>query len=186
MPSRSKEGNFDRPFVAGAKWLIARGVKPNHITFLQIPVFYFMWQAGLDLDRYLFFGLAWLLVVLDGLDGIVARVGGMASRSGALLDAVFDTMSIALVLWGAIRFHPDQTALWIVLFGLNVLLYLQNMVLEEKVVSYVRGPVLMAIALPDLLWLSIAGGLTIVTWLLMTRVPAVGRRLRGISAPPTP
>lgn len=182
MPTRSKEGNFDRPFVRIAKWLLARGVKPNHITFLQIPVFWFMIQAGMDQERYLFFGLSWLLVVLDGADGIVARVGGMASRSGAILDAVFDTASIALVLWGAILFHPDQTVIWIALFGLNVLLYLQNMVLEEKVVSYVRGPVLMAIALPDLLWLSIGGGLTIVSWLFITRLPAT---VRG-RVPPAP
>lgn len=181
---KTQEGNFDRPFTRAASWLIARGVKPNHLTLLQIPVFVFMIQAGLGLDRWWFFGLSWLLVVLDGADGIVARVGGMASRSGAVLDAVFDTMSIALVMWGAAQFFPEFAWVWVGLFAGNVLLYLQNMVLFEKVVSYVRGPVLMAIALPDLLWLSIAGAGTISGWLLLTRLPATVRRLgRG---PPTP
>ncbi len=183
MIHRSKEGNFDRPFVTAAKWLIAHGVRPNHLTLLQLPVFIAMVDAGLELHRWWFFGLAWLLVVLDGADGIVARVGGMTSRSGAVLDAVFDTVGIAIVLWGAARFHPDQAWAWIALFGLNVALYFQNIALEEKVISYVRGPALMAVAFPDVLWLSIAGGLTIVVWLFSTRLPATVRHLR---APPTP
>ncbi len=183
MIRRSSEGNFDRPFVQAAKWLIARGVRPNHLTILQLPVFVFMIDAGLDLDRWWFFGLAWLLVLLDGADGIVARVGGMTTRVGAFLDAIFDTVGIAIVLWGAWRFHPDQAWAWGSLFALNVLLYVQNLVHHEKVISYVRGPALMAVAFPDVLWLSISGGLTIVLWLLVTRLPQTGRR---VMAPPTP
>lgn len=183
MATRSKEGTFDRPFTRIAKWLLARGVKPNHITLLQLPIFWLMIMAALDGAHLVFFWLSWGLVVLDGADGIVARVGGMASRSGAIMDAVFDTVGIAIVLWGATRFHPEQAWAWIALFGLNVLLYFQNVALEEKVVSYVRGPALMAIALPDLVWLAVAGSLTIVLWLLVTRAPATVRRF---NAPPTP
>ncbi len=180
MLRKSKEQAFDRPFERAALWLLSKGVRPNHITFLQIPVLAVMVWAAWHGHVWWFFGLSWIVMVLDGADGIVARVGGTQSRSGAVLDASLDTLGILVVLWGATRFHPDQAWAWWSLLALNGALYAQNVVLEEKVVTYVRGPVLLAVAFPDVLWLAIVGTLLVSIWLIGTRLPATMRRVNAM------
>lgn len=176
MIRKSKEQAFDRPFERAAKWLLDRGVQPNHLTFLQIPVLAVMVWAAWNQEVWWYFGLSWAIMVLDGADGIVARVGGTQSRSGAILDASLDTLGILVVLWGATQFHPEQAWAWWSLLGLNGALYAQNVVLEEKVVTYVRGPVILAIAFPDVLWLAIIGTLVVSLWLIITRLPDTFQR----------
>jgi cysteinyl-tRNA synthetase len=148
-PRHRNESAFDRTFVPAAKWLLARGVHPNHFTFLQVPVFAFTILAAVQGWAWPFVLTTVFVMILDGGDGILARVGNLQSRTGAILDAVFDTLGIALLLWGTTKFHPDAEGWIMLLFLANVLLFLQNALLDEKVVSYVRGYMVAMVAFPQ-------------------------------------
>ncbi len=150
-PRKRNESVFDRRFVPAARWLLARGIHPNHFTFLQVPVFAFTIWAAVEGWAWPFSLTILFVMVLDGGDGILARVGNLQSRKGAILDAVFDTLGIALMMWGATKFFPEADAWIMALFLANVLLFLQNALLEEKVVSYVRGPIVAMVPFPQLL-----------------------------------
>jgi phosphatidylglycerophosphate synthase len=175
----------DAPFERAARWLLARGVHPNHLTFLQLPVYAMLIVCAANGGKadaeaywaYLFVGLNLLVPILDGGDGILARVGKLQSKAGALLDTTFDTLGIAIVMWGAAQFLPEA-ALWIMLLFLgSIVLFLQNALLDQKVISYVRGPVLISIAYEPVLLgaLVVAGFVT--AWLILWRTPATFRAL---------
>ncbi len=174
------EGTYDRRFDSIAKALLARGVRPNHFTFSQIPVFALQIYAALQGTtgwRWTFVALIALLIILDGGDGILARVGNLQSKSGAVLDSTFDTLGIAIVMWGAARFFPEAETWLMFLFLGNTLLYLQNALLEHKVIAYIRGPVLSAVAFPETLFMAMWVAAIITVWLLVARLPASWRRL---------
>lgn len=181
---RSASGTFDGPFVRVAKWMLDRGVHPNHLTFAQIPVFGLEIWAALEGHNWLFVSTIVLVMALDGGDGILARVGGLASRKGAVLDAMFDTLGIAVIMWGAGQFFPEAANWFLALFLANGILYLQNAVLEEKMVSYLRGPTILAITGPGFLlgalWLSSF----IVAWIFFMRLPRTVHALGSLE--PTP
>ncbi len=181
---KSKEGTYDRRFERVAHWLLARGVRPNHFTFAQIPVFAAMIWSALSGQTWWFFGLSWFVILLDGGDGILARVGNLQSRTGAILDASFDTFGIAVVLGGAAQFFPEVGALLWTLFVLNGLLFLQNALLGAKVVSYVRGPVLVGVAWPEAMFGSLVVVYVIVLWLLVAKTPATLRHVAALRTRP--
>lgn len=172
------ESIFDRRFVPAAKWLLARGVHPNHFTFLQIPVFAFTILAAVEGWNWPFALTTVFVMVLDGGDGILARVGNLQSKTGAVLDAVFDTLGIALLMWGTTKFYPAAEAWIMLLFLANVLLFLQNALLGDKVVSYVRGPMVAMVAFPQLLLPALVTATIIVVFLLAMRT---GRSLRALA-----
>lgn len=179
------EGVADRRFTRGARWLLERGVQPNHFTFLQLPVFLVEIEAALHQWRWTFALSTLFIIVLDGGDGILARVGGLQSKSGAVLDAVFDTLGIAIIMWGAAQFvpvdHPESARLYIqwlmFLFLGNIVLFLQNALLDEKVIGYLRGPVVIGVAIPQ----AFLGGLVVPTiiigFLVAWRTPPTLRAL---------
>ena len=176
---RREEEGYDRPFERWARWLLARGVHPNHFTFLQLPVFAFQIAAAIQGWAWAFVACIALIIVLDGGDGILARTGNLYSKTGAVLDSTFDTLGIAIVMWGAAQFFPAAEAWFMVLFLGNTLLFLQNALLGDKVIAYIRGPVLVAIAFPA----TLVGGLVlaslILLFLLVARTP---RSLRALGA----
>ncbi len=165
------ESAFDRWFVPAAKWMLAKGVHPNHFTFLQVPVFAFTIVAALKGWNWPFCFTILFVMVLDGGDGILARVGNLQSKTGAVLDAMFDTMGIAIMIWGATKFFPEVEGWLLLLFCANVLLFLQNSVLGDKVVSYVRGPVVAAVAFPQVLLGAMLVATFTVCFLLLVRTP---------------
>lgn len=171
------ESIFDRRFVPAAKWLLARGVHPNHFTFLQIPVFAFAIVAAVQGWNWPFALSTLLFMVLDGGDGILARVGNLQSRTGAILDAVFDTVGIAIVLWGTTKFFPQAEAWIMLLFLANVLLFLQNALLGDKVVGYVRGSMVAMVVFPQVLLPALVISTVVVVFLLAMRTPASFRAL---------
>lgn len=173
---------FDQPFESAAKWLLAKGVHPNHFTFLQIPLFAAMiWFADQGHAGW-FFTLSWVVIVLDGGDGILARVGNMATPAGAVLDAVMDTIGIAVVLWGASQFFPDIAWMYFLLFLLNGILYAQNAVLEQKWVAYVRGPVMIPVVVPDTIVFAMVMAFGIALFLIAWRLRAT---FGALLQPPT-
>jgi phosphatidylglycerophosphate synthase len=168
---RKNESAFDRRFIQAAKWMLAKGVHPNHFTFLQVPVFAFTIVAALRGWNWPFVATTFFVMVLDGGDGILARAGNLQSKTGAVLDAMFDTMGIAILVWGATQFFPEVEGWLLLLFLANVLLFLQNSVLGDKVVSYVRGPIVAAVAFPQVLLGAMIVATFTVTFLLLARMP---------------
>ena len=174
---QSRHGTFDRPFVAAASWLLARGVHPNHFTFAQVPFFAIEVWAAVEGYRWIFVSTIIAIIALDGGDGILARVGNLQSRQGAILDATFDTLGIAIVMWGAAQFFPSYETWFLALFLGNGLLYLQNALLEEKMVSYLRGPTIIAIAWPDFIAGAVLLSTFIVAWIFVMRLRRTWRAL---------
>ncbi len=89
MLSREKEriGSLIKPFAIIAEKL---GLKPNHITMIALLSgfisAYFLFQ------RYYIPGAFFLALsgMLDALDGTLARIGGMKTDFGGILDSVMD------------------------------------------------------------------------------------------------
>jgi phosphatidylglycerophosphate synthase len=173
------DGSFARP----ARWLLSKGIHPNHLTFLQIPVFVLQIFAAVHGWRYVFAYSTILIIVLDGGDGILARVGRLQTKAGAVLDSTFDTLGIAIVMWGATRFYPEQTTWLMFLFLGNIVLFLQNALLNEKVIAYLRGPIAIAVAYPQTLWGGLLVPTVVIGVLLVMRAPAM---LRALAKAPIP
>lgn len=170
-PKLTHESAFDRMFTSGAKWLLARGVHPNHFTFMQIPVFLFTILAAVQQWEWPFALTTIAVMVLDGGDGILARVGHLESKTGVVLDALFDTMGISILIWGATQFHPEAEGWLLLLLLANVLLFLQNSLLDDKMVSYVRGPVVAAVVFPQAVLGALLVASITVGFLLLVRAP---------------
>ena len=85
------------PLLAG---LHAAGVTCDHVTLLSLAVgtaFLPLWLAGLP--GWALAALA-LHVLLDGLDGPLARFAGVASPRGSFTDTTSDQIVVALVTAG--------------------------------------------------------------------------------------
>src|SRR5260221_8910868 len=74
------EQYYDGRFATPARWLLARGVHPNHFTFAQLPLFALQILAAVSGWRWTFVLLAYPLIILDAGDGILARVGRLQSK----------------------------------------------------------------------------------------------------------
>ncbi len=180
---KAKQGTFDAPFERLARWALAHGVHPNHLTFAQVPVFLAEVYAATQGWNWVFVGLILFIMVLDGGDGILARTGNLQSRKGAVLDSTFDTLGIAVVVWGATQFYPEAETWLFLLFLLNTLLFLQNALLEEKMVSYVRGPLILSVAWPGFLFGALLLASFLVLWLLIARLPKTFGALGDLTDP---
>jgi phosphatidylglycerophosphate synthase len=175
----------DKPFERAARWLLGHGVHPNHLTFLQLPLYVALIVCASQHWRHAFVFLNLFVPILDGGDGILARVGRMQTKMGAVLDSTFDTLGIAIVMWGATQFFPED-ALWIMLLFLgSIVLFLQNALLEQKVIAYLRGPVLIAVLYPAVLLGALAVPAFVTAWLVLWRMPATLRALARL-VPPLP
>lgn len=97
-------------FLPLLKWFANRGISPNHLTFLSLMfgiVFCFLigleqvWAAPAA------FGLLLLHVLLDGIDGPLARYQGIAGNRGSFTDTTADQLvvtfsTIALIHCGLV------------------------------------------------------------------------------------
>lgn len=173
----TEEDVYDGAFARPARWLLAHRVHPNHVTFLQLPVFALQIVAAIHGWALPFAFSTLLIIVLDGGDGILARVGRLQTRAGAVLDSTFDTLGIAIIMWGATRFYPEEAAWLMFLFLGNIMLFLQNALLNEKVIAYLRGPIAIAVAWPDALWGGLVVPTVVIAVLLTMRTPATLRAL---------
>lgn len=99
-------------------WLVRKGVRPNHVTFLGTA---FAVLAGV---AFAFGGFVWggyaLLAggLCDILDGHVARASGQATLKGAYLDSTLDRYADMVVLIGLALAYRGS---WVVLAPLLVL-----------------------------------------------------------------
>ncbi len=82
-----------------AKPLIRLGVTPNMVSLSQVPIGVLVaWQLGQN--RQLALGLFVVALLLDGLDGLLARHSGRANRFGALIDQTADHLRELTVMAG--------------------------------------------------------------------------------------
>jgi phosphatidylglycerophosphate synthase len=146
----------EKAFDALAWRLYKAGVRPDHLTFLQVPVYILLvatvWRAEEDPLRWLlwFAILQVLVTVIDGADGILARRTGTATRRGHLLDSLFDIVGIGITIWAAAHLHPGVAQWALALLLVNFLVYLQNEIQGTKSITYTRGPVTFGLYLQTL------------------------------------
>lgn len=155
------------------------GIRPDHVTLMQVPVYLGMIYSGFAAAhdfRYLFiFGtLQILVVVLDGADGMLARRTGTATSRGHLLDSLFDITGIGITLWVASHLYPHYAQLALGLLLVNFLVYLQNEIQGTKSITYTRGPVTLGMVIeywyPGLLLWAMVMPLGIGALLMLSRV----------------
>jgi phosphatidylglycerophosphate synthase len=97
--------------VAGAKWLTARGIKPNWISFASIgfaaiaALSFFVAGALTGFGRSFFLLVAILGIIArllaNMMDGMVAVEGGMGEADGPVWNELPDRISDALIFVGA-------------------------------------------------------------------------------------
>lgn len=181
----------DKVFNWFAGALHRLGVRPNHLTLGQIPIYALMVKSGFEGDLWAFGWYQVAIMVLDGMDGTLARRMGTASRSGAYLDAAFDIVGIILVVVVASHLYPSY-AVWIwAALAANLALYAQNWHLDEKAVSYVRGPLVLAmyfeVMFPGIFWFGVMVPLVVSTIIVLTRLvrsPEPSPKPGTITGPP--
>ena len=93
-----------------ARFFAARGISPNFLSLLSFPfailagVFFFL--SGTSASFNLLLSLAGIFVclnaLLDGLDGVLAREIGNASKKGDFLDHVIDRYSDIFIIGGIV------------------------------------------------------------------------------------
>lgn len=94
------------------RYLAARGVSPDHLTFLGLCL---SLLAALLLGKGFFFAAGFVLLLaglFDILDGDVARERGIVSQFGAFLDSTLDRVSEGALYIGLAYFYftRSQTA----------------------------------------------------------------------------
>jgi CDP-diacylglycerol--glycerol-3-phosphate 3-phosphatidyltransferase len=110
--------------------LLARlGVRANWLSFSQVPGG-FVVLALVPAQPRLAFLLFLALLLIDGLDGTLARATGRASRFGALVDQYSDhvrevTVVAGMAVWGGLAVLP-AVLYGLVYTGLNLTVYLAN------------------------------------------------------------
>lgn len=171
--------NNEKRFDALAWRLHRVGLRPDHLTFLQTPVYaglvYSAYRAKLEPAFLLLFaGLQLVVVLLDGMDGILARRTGTVSRRGHLLDSLFDIVGIGVTLWAVNYLYPSLGQWAFLLLFVNFLVYVQNEIQGTKAITYTRGPVTIGLLLerfyPGVLLVGLLLPLALGLILMVTRV----------------
>lgn len=99
-PSKFRvRGIFRGVVTAAAKPLVKRNVRPDSITYFTVLIAILALLALTILNSEPIYGLLVFLVgFLDGVDGVVAREGNLASKAGALTDSFIDKVSEVILL----------------------------------------------------------------------------------------
>ncbi len=102
------------------------GIKPNHITLTGIPlsIIMFLFLINRKLAPAIFFLV--LIMIMDGLDGQLARATGQVSKLGHALDKGVDLFCIMLMLIGIAVYSPQSVVYSTSLGVVNALLFITN------------------------------------------------------------
>lgn len=96
---------FKRPIARLAAPMAAKGVKPNTVTYISLLLAILSFLILHLLGSEPLYGIAiFIMGVLDGLDGAIARLSDKSSDIGAFLDSVIDKVSEGIILL-AVAFH---------------------------------------------------------------------------------
>lgn len=162
-------------------WFLHRhGIRPDHVSFLQVPVYAAMLWTGFRATNdnitmiWIFGWLQVLAFLIDGADGILARRTGTVSRRGHLLDEIFDIAGIGITIW-IVSIHHGAKSQWLfALLMINFFVYIQNEIQGTKSITYTRGPLTIGFVFeyyyPGVLMIGIALPLIVGVLLLFSRV----------------
>jgi phosphatidylglycerophosphate synthase len=115
--------------------LASRGVKPNTVTYISLLVAILSFIILLLVGSQPGFAVAIFIVgVLDGLDGAIARLSGRSSDMGAFLDSVIDKVSEGIILL-SIALHLQGVKL----FGLQIEVWVSLSIMGWLLTSYTRA-----------------------------------------------
>ena len=108
---------FQRMLNPTMEWLRRAGVTPNALTWSALALSGLMgWMFTQGHEQpawYFIIALALLLrMVLNALDGMMARSHNMATRGGAVLNELGDVVSDAFVMW-PLMLLPGMHAGWV-------------------------------------------------------------------------
>ncbi|TFF67779.1 CDP-alcohol phosphatidyltransferase family protein [Candidatus Thorarchaeota archaeon] len=120
---------FKRPIARLAAPLADRGFRPNTVTYFSVLVAIVSFLLLLVLGSEPIYGFVIFVVgVLDGLDGAIARLSDRSTDRGAFLDSVIDKVSEGIILL-AVAFHLQgriilglQSEIWVILCTMGWLL----------------------------------------------------------------
>ncbi|MFZ9937435.1 MAG: CDP-alcohol phosphatidyltransferase family protein [Luteolibacter sp.] len=98
--SQRFRGDLLRPLLSG---LAGLGCRANHITFLSLLAGIGFCPAVLLGHQWLALGLLFLHVLLDGLDGPLARFRGQASNRGSFTDTMADQLVVTFSMLAMIQ-----------------------------------------------------------------------------------
>lgn len=176
-PFRRRMARVTRPLVL----VLARlGVHPNVLSISQVPLGFVVLALVPSYPRLAFL-LFLATLLIDGLDGAVARETGRVSRFGALLDQYCDhvreiTVVAGMALWGALAVLP-AVLYGVVYVGLNLTVYLAN-AHQAPVPWAVKSYVVVYPALFAYLWfgLDVLTPAVVLSELLMLAVILIGLR----------
>ncbi|MEM3401773.1 MAG: CDP-alcohol phosphatidyltransferase family protein [Candidatus Hadarchaeales archaeon] len=132
MLSRVKDrvGRLVDPF---AEAMVKRKIRPNLLTLIGLT-FSVVSAAAFSLHLEVFGGIALLIAgAFDMMDGAVARVGGMKTRFGGVLDSTVDRVSDFLVLAAIAYGWRAQTIIF------PIWLWCGAALLGSFLVSYIRA-----------------------------------------------
>jgi len=129
---------IDNIFTPTGQAIAGLGIKPNHLTAMQLPsaviMFYYLLHRNLELGIFFLF----IALLCDGLDGLVARVSKQETRLGHLFDKGSDLFCITLMLIGIAAYSPLTRNLCIALGIINVFVYTTNEIRKPEVYTCAR------------------------------------------------
>lgn len=94
-----------------ALWCLRRGITPNRITIAGFAIG--LAAVPAIASGHFMVGLALIAInrILDGLDGVVARLAGQATDRGAFLDIALDFFFYAAIPFAFVLFDPIANGL---------------------------------------------------------------------------
>ena len=101
---------YTRFLLPLARPLLAMGLRPNHVTLIGLCFFCI---AGWFSYSGIWIVAAVALIIgsaCDGLDGLLARLGGKKTSFGALFDSTCDRLTEIALLFGLLGFYLSHTA----------------------------------------------------------------------------
>ena len=116
---------FQQMLMPLLKMLHGMGVKPNTLTLaavlLSLSIGYVFWNASEHHSYYLFVAIGLLArMMLNALDGMMARVYHLQSKLGEILNEVGDVVSDIVIFFPLIMFDELDIKLAITFISLSV------------------------------------------------------------------
>ena len=107
-------------------WLYKRKVTANQITIVAIMfslgIGILFWEASVIPLFYLVLPIGLLIrMVLNALDGMMAREFGQTTRLGEILNEVGDVLSDVFISFPLLKYHPESLYLVVTFIVLSVL-----------------------------------------------------------------
>nr|MDO8080537.1 CDP-alcohol phosphatidyltransferase family protein [Candidatus Freyarchaeota archaeon] len=136
MPSNYRIRRIFRPMVLKmAKGFASAGFTPNQVTILGLSFSLFAFFA-ISLDFPVLYGvLVFVSGLLDGVDGALAKITGLASPKGGFLDSLTDRYSDFILILGFLFWRGHSNFYFLLPFNLWVVISLVGFIM----VSYTRS-----------------------------------------------